>query len=105
MVRSDLPLGFLAAQIVHAAGESSPGNLTTGTNAVVLSVPDEPALHLLKRRLQGAGVPHVSVFEPDEPWCGSMTAIGLAPVADRRQVRRLLEDLPLLGKEQAAKAA
>lgn len=102
MVRSDLPLGFLAAQIVHAAGESSPGNMPVNTNAVVLSVPDECSLHLLERQLQRAGVQHVSIREPDAPWNGALTAIGLMPIADRSTVKPLLTRLPLLGKKEAA---
>ncbi|MCC6752082.1 MAG: hypothetical protein IT371_30805 [Deltaproteobacteria bacterium] len=96
VVRADLPQGFLAAQIVHAAGESSPGNLPNGTHAVVLAVPDEPALAVVERALAKAGVPHVAVREPDPPWDGALTAIGVRPVEDRRPVRRVLGRLPLL---------
>lgn len=99
VVRSDLPLGFLAAQVVHAAGESSPGALDHGTNAVVLSVPDESALAAVERRLQLAGVPHVAIREPDAPWDGALCAIGLVPLADRAPAKRVLSALPLLGRE------
>jgi peptidyl-tRNA hydrolase len=51
IVRSDLSIGFLAAQIVHAAGESSVSNLKSGTHAVVLSVRTEAALALIARQL------------------------------------------------------
>lgn len=104
LVRSDLPLGFLAAQVVHAAGESSPGNLPHATNAVVLSVPDESTLREYCARLERAGVAHVPIHEPDAPWLGQMTAIGIAPVADRRALRPLLSSLPLLGKERPCAA-
>lgn len=100
LVRSDLPLGFLASQVVHAAGESSPGNLPHSTNAVVLEVPDEPTLREYSARLERAGVAHVLIHEPDSPWNGQATAIGLAPVADRRPLRAVLSSLPLLGKER-----
>ncbi len=100
-MRSDLPLGFLAAQVVHAAGESSPGNLPHATNAVVLAVPDESTLREYQARLERAGVPHVPIHEPDAPWNGQLTAIGLVPVADRAPLRPLLSSLPLLGKERA----
>lgn len=101
IVRSDLPLGFLAAQVVHAAGESSPGNLDPGTNAVVLGARDEAELAALERKLQRAGVPHVAIREPDPPWNGALTAIGLIPIEDRSTVKRLLSSLPLLGRPAA----
>jgi len=96
IVRSDLPFGFLAAQVVHAAGESSCGNLPPNTNAVVLAVPDESALTQLAERLYHAGIPHIAIREPDPPWCGAMTAIGLKPIADRRMIKKVLGRLPLL---------
>jgi peptidyl-tRNA hydrolase PTH2 len=93
--RDDLPRGFQAAQICHAAGESSPGNLPAGTNAVVLAVPNEAALHALAERLRSAGVDFVPVYEPDPPWNGQLTAIGFRPT--RREVlRRYLSSLPKL---------
>jgi peptidyl-tRNA hydrolase len=98
IVRSDLPLGFLASQVCHAAGESSPGNLPHSTNAVVLAVPDESTLREYSARLERAGVEHRLICEPDAPWLGQATAIGLAPVADRRPLRAILSSLPLLGK-------
>lgn len=100
IVRADLPLGFLAAQAVHAAGESSPGNLPRATNAVVLAVKDEAALAALARRLALAGIAHVVIDEPDPPYLGQLTAIGLVPTADRALVKPLLSSLPLL-KEAA----
>lgn len=36
VVRADLPLGVKAANIAHAAGESSPGHLPNDTHVVVL---------------------------------------------------------------------
>lgn len=105
VVRADLPLGFLAAQVVHAAGESSPGKLPEGTNAVVLAVPDEAALRQLAARLTAAGAEHVLICEPDAPWSGAATAIGLAPVADRARLRALLSSLPLLRERSEVKEA
>jgi peptidyl-tRNA hydrolase len=103
-VRDDLPLGFLAAQITHAAGESSPGNLNQGTYAVVLAVHDEASLYLLQRQLQRAGVPHVSITEPDPPWNGALTAIGIVPTTDRRLLKSVLGSLPLLGRKDKVAA-
>jgi hypothetical protein len=84
VVRRDLPLGFLAAQVVHAAGELE--------------------LLELASRLSAAGVSHRLIREPDPPWLGQATAIGLEPVADRAPLRALLRGLLLLGKEVARAA-
>lgn len=91
----------MAAQIVHAAGESSPGDLEPGTNAVVLSVPDEASLLALEHKLRCGLVGHAAIREPDAPWNGALTAIGLVPVEDRKSVKPILAGLPLLGKELA----
>lgn len=104
VVRGDLPRGLLAAQVTHAAGESSPGKLPAGTHAVVLTAsPDE--LLALQERLSAAGVPHVIIrdrhvhlvageklvpYGEEEPM-----AIGLEP-APRSLVRRHVSSLPLL---------
>lgn len=100
MVRSDLPLGFLAAQVAHAAGESSLG-VKPGTNVVVLAVPSEGALYAVYNRLVMASVRCTLITEPDPPWNGAATAIGLEPVADRKPLRRVLQHLPLLGSKGA----
>lgn len=91
-----MPRGVVAANLVHAAGESSPGNLPEGTHAYVLAVPDEVALCALADRLERAQIAFVRVVEPDAPYNNALMAIGLVPVSDRREVRRLLSSLPLL---------
>lgn len=85
----------MAAQIVHAAGESSPGNLSPGTSAVVLTVPDKPALHALSKRLRIAGASFVAIEEPDAPWNGALMALGVTP-GRKEDLRRHLSSLPLL---------
>jgi hypothetical protein len=85
----------LAAQIVHAAGESSPGDLSPGTYAVVLSVPDEPALRREAMRLRARGADFVAIVEEDAPYAGALMALGLRP--GRKEVlRRHVSSLPLL---------
>ena len=95
IVRADLPRGIQAANLVHAAGESSPGNLPTGTNAVVLSVPDEATLAAVADKLAVAGVPFVRIVEPDAPYDNALMAIGCVP-ARKEVLRKHLSSLPLL---------
>lgn len=95
IVRKDLPRGLQSAMLVHAAGESSPGNLPEDTHAIVLSVPDEEALAALAKRLEKFGVTHVTIREPDAPYSGAMMAIGVVP-ARREELKRYLSSLPLL---------
>lgn len=96
VVRADLPIGTIAAQLVHAAGESSFDNLPAGTFAIVLAVPDIKGLVAVKRDLDEAGIPHKLICEPDAPHNGAPMAIGLTPTQDRRTIRRVLGRLPLL---------
>lgn len=109
IVRADLPLGVMAAQIVHAAGESSPGLLGSGTFGFVLSVPDEKALSAELLRLQARGVRLIesgqtppedmlsmmAIREPDPPYYGQLMALGLVP-ARKEAWRRHVSCLPKL---------
>jgi peptidyl-tRNA hydrolase len=97
VVRQDLPRGFLAAQVVHAAGESAGGTIPDGTYAVVLAARDEDQLLEVHEDLKAAGgIPHVLIQEPDPPWLGQATAIGVRPTRNRRRVASVLGRLPLL---------
>ena len=91
-----MPLGNLAAQLTHAAGESSPGNLPPNTHVVVLAAPNEGKLLRAHRRLSDRDIPHVLIREPDAPFNGEATAIGVYPIKDRRPVRRAFAGLKLL---------
>jgi len=95
IVRDDLPRGVMAAQLIHAAGESGAGQ--RGLYAVALVVRDEPALALVADKLRFFQVPHSEIREPDPPWCGALMAIGVVPTSrDDRSLRRVLARLPLL---------
>lgn len=94
-MRSDLPLGILAAQIAHAAGESSPGGLPEGTYAVVLGAQSSVELEQLSERLHVAGIRHKPIRENDLPYQGELLAIGLEP-APRSVLKKHLRDLRLL---------
>ena len=86
----------MASQIVHASGESVSGPIPEGTYAVVLAVPDIRGLLDVRDALEAAGIPHKLICEPDAPYNGAPTCIGLAPTTDRRKIRKVLGRLPLL---------
>lgn len=94
-MRADLPIGIQAAQIIHAAGYSSPGNLPDGTYAVALHVPDEPAILELAGALERAGLPRHLIVEGDAPYAGQAMAIGIPP-GDRKGLKKLLSRYPLV---------
>lgn len=81
--------------LVHAAGESSPGNLPEDTYAVILAVPNEAALARERDRLRAAGVKLVEIHEPDAPWNKALMALGLQP-ARKEALRKLVSELSLL---------
>lgn len=93
VVRRDLPIGLLAAQIVHAAGESGPAD--AGTHAVVLTAPNEAALEAVSARLSAQGIAHMRIVENAPPYEGQLMAIGVPP-ARKEALRKHLSMLPLL---------
>lgn len=95
VVRRDLSLGVLAANLVHAAGESSMGKLPPNTRAVVLGVPDEPTLREVCARLRHAGLDYRRIVETEGPHAGQLMSLGLVP-RRKEDVRRFLSSLPLL---------
>jgi hypothetical protein len=95
IVRRDISPGLQAANLIHAAGESSPGNLPKGTFAVAITIADERELRLLADRLEAAGIALTRIVESDGAHAGQLMAIGLTP-CDRDKVRRYLSSYPLL---------
>jgi len=95
IVRVDLPIGVLAAQLIHAAGESAEG-VEPGTHAIALRVANERELEHVEARLQRLDVPHAAIREPDSPWHGALMAIGIYPTADARAERKVTRSLKLL---------
>jgi hypothetical protein len=61
--------------------------------AVVLAAPPG-ALAEIAERLRARGVELVEIREPDAPFLGALTALGLLPI-HRREVGRILGGLPL----------
>ena len=98
IVRMDLPLGVLCAQLLHAGGESSAGNLPPGTTAVVLGVPDEAALEIVAKKLTLAGTAFVRIVEDYAPYSNQLMAIGCVP-GRKKEVGRALRGLELLRGE------
>lgn len=74
--------------MIHAAGESSPGNLPPSTHAVALEARDEAQLLDLEERLIAAGIQHIAIREPDRN--NELMAIGLVPCVRTKQIRKLL---------------
>ena len=97
-MRADLPIGTKCAQIIHPAGESSPGGifLPEDTRAVALVVPDENELLRLHALLEDAGIKHRLIREPDAPYFGQAVAIGVSPLVRTDVVRRILGNYGLV---------
>jgi hypothetical protein len=83
--------------LIHAAGESAGGPLPADTHAIALACRDEAHLLLWEERLREAGLPFLTIREPDAPYLGAATAIGLKPMPRTDNLRRLLGKLPLYG--------
>jgi peptidyl-tRNA hydrolase len=84
------------AQVAHAAGESSSGDLSPGTYAIVLGVAGERELVELAAKLEAAGVGHRVITESQPPYSGQAMAIGVEP-GPRSELRRLFSSIPLAG--------
>lgn len=96
IVRADLPIGMLAAQVAHAAGAGSERH-PPGVHVVVLEVPDEPELLRIAQRLKLSGVEHTVIVEIDAPYSQQAMSIGCALMTDRSAIS-CTSSLPLLGK-------
>ncbi len=96
IIRADLPRGVQIAQTIHAAGESSPGNLPPTTHAVALETPNEQGLLDLEARLTHAGIAHMAIREPDEPYNNQLMAIGIPPQVRTKPLRKILSRYALV---------
>lgn len=91
VVRSDLPPGVRAAYLIHAAGESVRYRVPPGTRAVALAARDEQHLRDVAEQLERHEVDHRAVWED-----GVLFAVGVSPVSDLAQVKRVTSSLPLM---------
>jgi len=81
--------------LLHAAGESSPGNIQEGTYALALAADDEFDLLRIEQALIDCGTRFRSIREPDPPYLNSLMAIGLEPMP-KRSLPKFLKKLRLL---------
>jgi hypothetical protein len=95
LTRADIPIGLQAAQLIHAAGESSPGSLSPHTYAIALTCSDETSLQALSEKLFFAGIKHKRIVESVAPWTGQLMALGIPP-ASRNFLKKYLSVYPLL---------
>lgn len=95
ILRTDIPIGNTFAYCVHAAGESSDGNLKPGTYAVALAVTNGKNLEVLANNLEYFKVPIHRVVESHGKYAGQLMAIGVTP--GPKSIRgRYLSNLPLI---------
>lgn len=92
IVRADLPHGSQVAQIIHAAGESTPTRVPENTVAVALHARNQTHLLEIRETLQKAGISHVLISECD----GEPMSIGIEPTRDRSSIRKVTSSLPLV---------
>jgi len=59
-------------------------------------VKDEEELRQVHRKLLERGLEHVPIHEPDPPYYGQLTAIGIPPLRDRKRIKPVLSRLRLL---------
>jgi len=72
------------------------GGISSGTFAVALAAKSEAHLEFLEDKLRQHAIPHVAIREPDAPYHNALMAIGILPVADRAQLKKVTSGLPLL---------
>lgn len=88
--------GVLAAQAIHAAGESiRTAPVPSSTYAVALVADTSADLEQLSEVLKANGIHHVLIREPDPPYNGAATALGVEPM-ERDLVRPFMSHLKVL---------
>lgn len=95
LIREDLPLGTIGAQLIHAGARSANGLHDDTTHSVCLAAQNERHLCEIEYRLIEAGIHHISIREPDEPWRNALMAIGIPP-QPQKNLRKIFRDLKKL---------
>jgi hypothetical protein len=89
-------IGVAISQAVHAATEVLLRPIVRkDTRVVVLEIETAEELEDLSRKLMLADIHHVVIREPDEPYKGNPTAIGIEP-CDQETVRPFVHGLKIL---------
>jgi hypothetical protein len=84
--------GVAASQAIHAATEALQClPVPKRTNACILMSETSDGLISLSKRLTKEKIHHVLISEPDPPYNGSATALGLPPMP-RSKVKHLMVD-------------
>jgi len=85
--------GVAAAQAAHAATQSLQNvPVDERLHVVILVCESSAELEQLGSDLKLVGIPHSVVHEPDEPYNGAATAVGIAPM-DRLLVQSFVAHL------------
>lgn len=66
----------------------------------MLGIDGEQQLLELEQKLLAAGIRHTAIREPDAPFFGGMTAIGVAPQPRTPELKRITKKLIKLGDGQ-----
>jgi hypothetical protein len=93
IVRSDLDIGTISGQLIHAAGESNPGGKHCHSVALM-----SDNLEKIEQDLKNSSIDHVAVREPDFPFNNDLLAIGICPCnrSSNKELRRIVSNLPLV---------
>lgn len=92
IIRRDLSLGLMAANIQHAAGETGPAH--EHVHAVTLMAKDEVSLRAMAARFDKLGKRYHPIIECDGAHAGQMMAIGFWIM--KKKEGRFLSGIPLL---------
>ena len=88
--------GVLAAQVAHAAAEAiRDAPISSRTHVCVLEAGSSAELQTLSIMLREASVHHALICEPDPPYNGAATALGVEP-QDKALVEQYFVGYPLL---------
>ena len=103
IVRKDMPMGVVAAQVAHVAAESAVlyTSFFHGSTVVVLEVDNQTQLLRANSKLIQAGLAPVCFYESSGPLGGQFTALGLVP-CEREKVAELLKNYRLFNEVDKA---
>lgn len=97
-------VGVAAVQAAHAAAESvQVAPISKETYVCVLEAKTSEDLERLAEKLTAAGVHHALIREPDEPYFGAATAVGIAP-QERGNVRAFVAEFKVFRRSAPSRA-